>query len=345
MISCINICMFHTQDTNIFIDGRKHRGIFTLKRHFRKFDRLYYYCFIILIICIIVSIGCQSRPVVEKVEEPPVIEEWLPEPASSGLTEAEELPYYFEIIPPLQDTSISLDPCSFTHYIYYQVFTYMHLMEIIPPNERTYILKQVFTLLQRGYQVNVIVRKYLDVDPLVFAFYFVHEFNGPVLHLKTNYDEGAAVLVPMEIPKEEWYRCISLSYSIINTKLVRTDNLYSEKKEKAILDEQDTVNLARFYIYDEKAYNDEGVEALLNNTITMEQNAEKKFISLLLLSHYYLLNNKTREARITMNQAYYILKNMVPSGSKELAELYTIRRHEMEIMDLLEKNMRDTGAP
>jgi hypothetical protein len=332
MRSYIDFCMFHTRYTITYFSGRKR---FPVKRDSAKLYTWRYFWLVIIIFCIITFSGCQSGPVVEK-EEEPVIEEWLPEPEISEPTEAEELPYYFEFIPPPKDMSISLDPCSFTHYTYYQMFTYMHLMEIIPPNERTLILKQVYTFLQKGYQVNVIVRKYLGVGPLVFAFFFVHEFNGPVLHLKTNYDEGAAVLVPMEIPKEEWYRCIAARYPIINTKLVRTDNLYSEKKEKTLLDEQDPVNLARFYIYDEKADNDEGLEELLNNAITMEQHADRKFMTILLLSYYYLLNNNTYEAWSRMNQAYYLLQNTVPSGNKELAELYDIRRHEVEIMRELE---------
>jgi hypothetical protein len=340
MISDINLCMLHPWCTVTYFNGRKRLHV---TRDSAKAHTWQYFCYMILIVCIMASSGCRSGPVVEK-EEETVIEEWLAEPEISEPTEAEELPYYFEFIPPSQDMDISLDPCSFTHYTYYQMFTYMHLMEIIPPNERTLILKQVYAFLQRGYQVNVIVRKYLGVGPLVFAFFFVHEFNGPVLHLKTNYDEGAAVLVPMEIPKEEWYRCIAARYPIIDTKLVRTDDLYSEKKEKALRDEQNPANLARFYIYDEKADNDEGVEELLNTAITMEQYSEKKFMAVLLLAYFYLLNNNTDEARIRMNQAYYMLQNTFPSGNRELAELYDIRRHELEIMHVLEQEIGVNGA-
>ncbi|MBN1697667.1 MAG: hypothetical protein JW881_09150 [Spirochaetales bacterium] len=299
---------------------------------------------VILCVCFILLNGCKSPPLVPEKAEVPVIEEKFPLPSTSDPEGPEELPYYLEKIPPPAELSIGLDPCSFTHYLYYRIFVYMNLLDVIPQNERVILLKEIYTLLQKGYQVNIVVRKYLGVGPMMVALYFVHEFGGPVLFLKTNYDEGAGVLVPMDIPKEEWYRCISSRYSIVGTKLVEKENFYSRKTEYDFKETEDMVGLARLYVYDEKDDNDEAVPDLLNNALLMKKDTWAGFNILLLLSHYYLLRQDMKESRLRMNQAYYVINNSVPPES-ELQKLYAVRRHELDVAGLLYRENTDNGVP
>ena len=285
----------------------------------------------VLMSAVILITGCKTIPP-EPTEKPVITESPTPAPTPEPTpipTPTQEKPYYIEVLPSPVEKEYIINPYSFIHSFYSLVFYDFRITDIISIEDRKYIMNKVYTGIGSGAQVSFVIKKYLGVDKLSFVFFVHSNTHEMTLQLKTNYDEGAGVLVPLEIPKEEWKHCVSAIYNLIDLKLVHKKNMYSFIKEETLLEERQFVNLAHLYIFDEKEENDSQVEEILQNIIKQNSGNEKSLIASLELSYFYLLNNRVNDTDSVINNATSLLEG------EKMAELkwkYILVGEEMEIL-------------
>lgn len=243
-----------------------------------------------------------------------------------------ERPYYIEVIPPKVAKDYRINPYSFVHSFYSFIFYDFDLISLIPFNERIDIMKIIYNEVLPGSQVNFIIKKYLNVDKLSFVFYTVQENSELILHLRTNYDSGAAVLVPLDMPKEEWKRCVSVSYYEMDSHLIHMSDLYSPGRENDLLETRQYVDLAHFYIFDENKENDEQVETILNNIISRNTKSSTVLRASCELAYFYLLHERIGDAEAVIERAASLIEDQKPNGTKRMYELLV---EEFEIMKTL----------
>jgi hypothetical protein len=223
----------------------------------------------ILLVVILIA-GCKSAPP-EPVptETPTPIPTATPTPAPTTVpSPTPERPYYIEILPSMTDMDYAIHPYSFIHSLYSFIFYDFRLTKLIPIEERQEIMKTIYDELILGSQVNFVIKEYLGVDKLFFVFFIHSTRQGTFCELKTNWDEGAGVLVPLDMPREDWKRCLTLSYFLINTKLIHKKDFFSLQRETAYKEKSDFISLAHMYIFDENVENDTEVVTLLQKIIT-----------------------------------------------------------------------------
>ncbi|MBN2440674.1 MAG: hypothetical protein JXJ04_04995 [Spirochaetales bacterium] len=285
---------------------------------------------IVIVTCLIIPlisvIGCKSAPPEVVIIEATPLSTPLPTPVP---TPTVEKPYYIEILPSLTDKDYTINPYSFIHSFYSMVFYDFRLTTLIPLEERKEIMKTVYDEILLGSQVNFIIKKYMDVDKLSFVFYTFSSRQGLICELKTNFDEGAEVLVPLDMPKEEWKRCVSINYQLINTKLVHKSEMYSFAAEQNLLENNDFVELAHLYIFDEKEENDDQIREILDKIIRRNSGNDLGIKARLELVFFYLLNNDISSAEIIMSQ---INQLMPEEAGSTLYTDFIITNEEMEIL-------------
>jgi len=287
-----------------------------------------------IVLLFVVITGCKSAP-----PEQPVITE-TPEPTPEPTphptlppTPSPEKPYYIEILPSLADKDYSINPYSFIHSFYSFIFYDFRLTALIPLEERQEIMKTVYDELLLGSQVNFIIKKYLGVDKLSLVFYVTSTRQGMICELKTNWDEGAGVLVPLDMPEEEWKQCVSIFYYIIDQKLIHKENMYSFHKEELYMKNMNYIALAHMFIFDEEKENDTRIEDLLNKIITRNPGNLPGFQAQQELVYYSLLHNQISGASEIIDKTSGRLDDPALADVKQE---FMITGEEIEVLSFFE---------
>lgn len=282
-----------------------------------------------IISALVLTVLCKTPPQ-EPVETPVIIKTPVPTPVPTAVpTPSPERPYYIEVIPPKVKKNYRINPYSFVHSFYSFIFHDFDLTSLIPLDERKDIMKIIYNEIQPGSQVNFVIKKYLNVDKLSFVFFAVPDEDALTLHLKTNYDKGAGVLIPLDMPKEQWKRCVSIFYYIIDSRLVHRDDLYSLYKEDELTEARQYMDLAHLYIFDENIENDEHVETILSNIIERNASNTTSLLASCELASFYLLNRRVSDAESVITRAVPLLEG--PKLNK-IRKNYDLLTEKLEIL-------------
>jgi hypothetical protein len=130
---------------------------------------------------------------------------------------------------------------------------------------------------------------------------------------------------------------------IVADQLIALPDLYSEQRESALIEGNSADSLARFYIFDGNISNDTVAEGLLIGSIREADNALERSHSELILSRYYMSQNRLAEAQALLLAVGSQLARV--GADAELREGYSITYEELLITSALkahEEQMRET---
>jgi hypothetical protein len=238
------------------------------------------------------------------------------------------------------DNWLQLNEYFLIHHLYTDIFHRFGLHQIFSLEDKIRIFAGILYNLDFQKPVNLIIDDFSEEGSLVVSLQLIRIGQRRSVLLATNTDrEGTKIYVGVENLTRTYKR----SYMIVEDQLIALPDLYSEAKESKLIKENCADNLARFYIFDGNISNDTVAEGLLIGSIREADNALERSHSELILSRYYMSQNRLAEAQALLLAVGSQLARV--GADAELREGYSITYEELLITSALkahEEQMRET---
>jgi hypothetical protein len=239
-----------------------------------------------------------------------------------------------------QDNWLDLNEYIFIHYLYTDILERFGLYSSFTLGDKIRIVAGILYNLDFEAPVNLVIDNYKDEGSLVVSLQLIRIGEQPSILLATNTDRaGGRIYVGMENLAKTYKR----SYVIVNDRLVALTDLYSERKESELIEDNSADRLASFYIFDGNTSNDTVAEALLIGSIRGADTWLQRCRSQLILSRYYMSRDRLEEAQaLLIGIGRYVAS---PGAEDTLLESYSIAWEELLITSALkahEERLRST---
>jgi hypothetical protein len=238
------------------------------------------------------------------------------------------------------DNWLQLNEYFLVHYLYTDIFQRFGLHKTFSLEDKIRILAGVLYNLDFQTPVNLIFDNFTEQGSLVVSLQLMQIGEQRSVLLATNTDrEGTTIYLGMENVAKTYKR----SYVIVEDQLIALPDLYSLSRESALVRENSADRLARFYIFDGNISNDSVAEGLLIGSIREAKTPLERGHSELILSRYYMSQNRLAEAQALLLAVGSQLARI--GGSDALREGYSVAYEELLITNALkehEEQMRET---
>jgi hypothetical protein len=225
------------------------------------------------------------------------------------------------------------------HYLYTDIFHRFGLHKLFSLEDKIRILAAVLYNLDFKTPVNLIIDNYTEERSLVVSLQLMQIGQRRGVLMATNSDpKGTTIYAGVENVAKTYKR----SYMIVEDQLIALPDLYSRRRESAIIDENRADRLARFYIFDGNISNDTVAEGLLIGSIREAETPIERSRCELILSRYYMSQNRLVEAQALLLAVGSQLARA--GGSDELREGYSIVYEELLITNALKQQEQQMRA-
>jgi hypothetical protein len=238
-----------------------------------------------------------------------------------------------------QENWLQLNEYFLIHYLYSDIFQRFGLHKILSLEDKIRILAAVLYNLDFQTPVNLIIDDFSEEGSLVVSVQLMKFGQQRSVLLATNTDpKGRRIYVGVENVAKTYKR----SYLIVEDQLIALQDLYSKRRESALIEDNRADRLARFYIFDGNLSNDTVAEGLLIGSIREAKNPLERGRLELMLSRYYISRNRLVEAQALLLAVGSQLAQS--GGGDELKDSYSIVYEELLITNALkehEERMRE----
>lgn len=226
----------------------------------------------------------------------------------------------------------------FIHYFSNRILQPLKLGRELSINDKVDIFKKVLFNVYPGNNITIKVSNYSEGKPLIVAVkaYYPEKKNRWSFLFLTNYILKSQRLAKSEADLGSTYANL---YFIYKDKLVKYQNVYSKEKELMLRSKKSLVNLADFYLFDEKIDNDAKAFSLLKK-ISKSGKPGSKFYATLTLVQYFLIKGNVREAERQLKQAKKILDDGKYKKGESHLVIYSFAEEELKIYKIMSQGMK-----
>jgi hypothetical protein len=247
-----------------------------------------------------------------------------------------------------RDNWLRLNEYFLIHHLYTDIFHRFGLHDRFSLEDKIRIFATLLYNLDFSSPVNLAIDNYNQEGSLVVSLQLIHIGNQRGVLLATNTDpDGRKIFVGAEnIAKT--YKC---TYVIVEDQLIALSDLYSEKKETRLIEENHAEELAHFYIFDGNSSNDKVAEGLLIGSIRQAGSLLERSHSELTLCRYYMSRNRLVEAQALLlavgsqlihaeeNPALSTLTDRYFTAYEELLITHALKEHEQQLQENRPKSL------
>jgi hypothetical protein len=257
---------------------------------------------------------------------------------SSG-TNSEDIvvdpPYYIETFEMQEKKNIHINTFYYVNHFFLHVLTNFGILDSLNNEDVEYIVGETLKGLSSGEPVNFIYNRFSGEKKLAISLSIVAKDKNNYLLLLTNYDSKKQDVLPLDTPKEKRQDCFTSIYYIAPDKLVNENHFYSKEVENELKKSGNLLNLADFYIFDEKPDNDVLIEEILTKAYANQKKPEDKFQAAILFSLYYMMIDKPDLALSALENARTLLDKNIKTNKKNLNDALKIQLQEIELINRL----------
>lgn len=223
------------------------------------------------------------------------------------------------------------------HHLYTDIFYRFDLHKVLSLEDKIKISAGVLYNLDLQTPVNLIIDNFSEEGSLVVSIQLIQIGERRSVLLATNTNrEGTTIYVGMENLAKTYKR----SYMIVKNQLIALTDLYTRSRESELIEENCADRLARFYIFDGNISNDTVAEGLLIGSIREAATTLERSHSELILSRYYMSQNRLVEAQALLLAVGSQLART--GGDDALREGYSIAYEELLITNALKEHEERT---